>query len=132
MSENRLNPIVPNGFADHYPYEKWLAIIGNINPTFSDKPTSHDFTPKRRVSPPCLQTQGARHFRHCCCRPRRYRAGRQPAFGRMGPQIGHDLGTIWVWFTLVYHKNGDDLGFMTDIGCGLHWFTIKMVMTWGL
>ena len=24
MSENRLNPIVPNGFADHYPYEKWL------------------------------------------------------------------------------------------------------------
>ena len=23
------------GFADHYPYEKWLAIIGNINPTFS-------------------------------------------------------------------------------------------------
>ena len=28
----------PNGFADHYPYEKWLAIIGNINPTFSDIP----------------------------------------------------------------------------------------------
>ena len=28
----------PNGFADHYPYEKWLAIIGNINPTCSDKP----------------------------------------------------------------------------------------------
>ena len=24
VSENRLNPIVPNGFADHYPYEKWL------------------------------------------------------------------------------------------------------------
>ena len=23
----------PNGFADHYPYEKWLAIIGKINPT---------------------------------------------------------------------------------------------------
>ena len=38
VSENRLNPIVPNGFADHYPYEKWLYIIGNINPTFSDKP----------------------------------------------------------------------------------------------
>ena len=35
VSENRLNPIVPNGFADHYPYEKWLAIIGKINPTFS-------------------------------------------------------------------------------------------------
>ena len=34
----RENPIVPNGFADHYPYEKWLYIIGNINPTFSDKP----------------------------------------------------------------------------------------------
>ena len=28
----------PNGFADHYPYEKWLAIIRNINTTFSDKP----------------------------------------------------------------------------------------------
>ena len=27
-----------SGFADHYPYEKWLAIIGKINPTFSDKP----------------------------------------------------------------------------------------------
>ena len=24
LSENRLNPIVPNGFADHYPYKKWL------------------------------------------------------------------------------------------------------------
>ena len=31
-------PIVPNGFHDHYAYEKWLAIIGNINPTFSDEP----------------------------------------------------------------------------------------------
>ena len=30
VSENRLNPIVPNGFADHYPVFKWLAIIGNI------------------------------------------------------------------------------------------------------
>ena len=24
LSENRLNPIVPNGFADHYPVFKWL------------------------------------------------------------------------------------------------------------
>ena len=24
LSENRLNPIVPNGFADHYPYIQWL------------------------------------------------------------------------------------------------------------
>ena len=24
VSENRLNPIVPNGFADHYPFFKWL------------------------------------------------------------------------------------------------------------
>ena len=38
VSENVVYPIVPNGFADHYPYEKWLAIIGNINPTCSDKP----------------------------------------------------------------------------------------------
>ena len=32
LSENRLNPIVPNGFADHYPNQKWLAIIGGIYP----------------------------------------------------------------------------------------------------
>ena len=38
VSENVVYPIVPNGFHDHYPYEKWLAITGNINPTFSDKP----------------------------------------------------------------------------------------------
>ena len=37
VSENVVYPIVPNGFADHYPYNKWLAIIGNINPTFSHK-----------------------------------------------------------------------------------------------
>ena len=36
LSENVVYPIVPNGFADHYPVFKWLAIIGNINPTFSD------------------------------------------------------------------------------------------------
>ena len=24
VSENRLVPLRPNGFADHYPYEKWL------------------------------------------------------------------------------------------------------------
>ena len=35
-------PHLPNGFADHYPYEKWLAIIGNINPTFSG-PNPHVF-----------------------------------------------------------------------------------------
>ena len=38
LSENLVYPEKPNGFADHYPYEKWLAIIGNINPTFSDNP----------------------------------------------------------------------------------------------
>ena len=38
VSENVVYPIVPNGFADHYPVFKWLAIIGKINPTFSDKP----------------------------------------------------------------------------------------------
>ena len=35
VSENVVYPIEPNGFADHYPVFKWLAIIGNINPTFS-------------------------------------------------------------------------------------------------
>ena len=38
VSENRLNPIVPNGFADHYPVMKNGYFIGKINPTFSDKP----------------------------------------------------------------------------------------------
>ena len=28
----------PNGFADHYPVIKNGYFIGNINPTFSDKP----------------------------------------------------------------------------------------------
>ena len=37
VSENVVYPIVPNGFADPYPVFKWLAIIGKINPTFSDK-----------------------------------------------------------------------------------------------
>ena len=36
VSENSVSHL-PNGFADHYPYEKWLAIIGKINPTFSEK-----------------------------------------------------------------------------------------------
>ena len=36
----------PNGFADHYPYEKWLAIIGNINPTFSGPNPFGDLTIK--------------------------------------------------------------------------------------
>ena len=38
VSENVVSTPKATGFADHYPYEKWLAIIGNINPTFSDKP----------------------------------------------------------------------------------------------
>ena len=38
VSENSVCTFKPNGFADHYPVFKWLAIIGKINPTFSDKP----------------------------------------------------------------------------------------------
>ena len=41
VSENVVYPIVPNGFADPYPYEKWLAIIGKINPTFSVTNPNH-------------------------------------------------------------------------------------------
>ena len=37
MSENVVYPIVPNGFHDHYPYEKWLFHWGYT--PFSDKPT---------------------------------------------------------------------------------------------
>ena len=39
-------PIVPNGFHDHYPVFKWLYIIGNINPTFSDKPILSHILPE--------------------------------------------------------------------------------------
>ena len=42
VSENVVYPIVPNGFADPYPVLKWLAIIGNIHPTFSG-PNPCDF-----------------------------------------------------------------------------------------
>ena len=38
VSENVVYPIVPNGVHDHYPYEKWLAIIGNIPNIFRSKP----------------------------------------------------------------------------------------------
>ena len=45
VSENvkctTLNPIVPNGFADHYPYEKWLAIsLGILTQHFQTNPLS--------------------------------------------------------------------------------------------
>ena len=36
VSENVVYPIVPNGFADHYPYEKWL--FDREYTLFSDKP----------------------------------------------------------------------------------------------
>ena len=36
VSENREHPIEPNGFADHYPYEKWL--FHEEYTLFSDKP----------------------------------------------------------------------------------------------
>ena len=51
VSENVVYPIVPNGFADHYPYEKWLAIIGNINPTFSGPNPS--FPSPKNLDPRC-------------------------------------------------------------------------------
>ena len=38
VSENVVYPIVPNGFADHIIPMKNGYFIGNINPTFSDKP----------------------------------------------------------------------------------------------
>ena len=36
VSENVVYPIVPNGFADHYPVMKNGYFIGKIKPTFSD------------------------------------------------------------------------------------------------
>ena len=56
LSENVVYPIVPNGFHDHYPVFKWLAIIGNINPTFSGpNPHVYHFPPAipRGVLPKC-------------------------------------------------------------------------------
>ena len=43
VSENRLNPIVPNGFADHYPYEKWL-FHWEYTQHFQTKPYQHKGT----------------------------------------------------------------------------------------
>ena len=43
LSENVVYPIVANGFADHYPYEKWLAIIGGI-PYFQTNPCGGRWT----------------------------------------------------------------------------------------
>ena len=37
VSENVVYPEKPNGFADHYPVSKWLAIIGAI-PHFQTYP----------------------------------------------------------------------------------------------
>ena len=78
VSENVVYPKKPNGFADHYPYEKWLAIIRNINPTFSDKPKqsswrikTHPLAPQNRT-PPAHIVPGPgtrRSNRGCGCRP---------------------------------------------------------------
>ena len=44
VSENGVYPIVPNGFADHYPVFKWL-FHWEIYPTFSDKPICYKLYP---------------------------------------------------------------------------------------
>jgi len=36
VAENRLNPFLPNGFADHYPVFKWLFVWEYT--LFSDTP----------------------------------------------------------------------------------------------
>ena len=44
VSENRENPFLPNGFADHeIPFLNGY-FIGKINPTFSDKPIYEEKT----------------------------------------------------------------------------------------
>ena len=65
VSENVVYPIVPNGFADPYPYEKWLAIIGKINPTFSGPN-------------PCRSLGFSRHL-SLGSRPRTMTGGSKPA-----------------------------------------------------
>ena len=58
VSENVVYPIVPNGFADHYPVFKWPFIcyfIGNMNPTFSG--------PKPNVATPSQVIWGIRSAR---------------------------------------------------------------------
>ena len=45
VSENVVYPIVPNGFADHYPYEKWLFHWEYT--LFSDKPICLDLLGQR-------------------------------------------------------------------------------------
>ena len=50
LSENRLNPIVPNGFADHSPYEKWLFHWGYTQ-HFQTYPSRIWVTMKRQLRP---------------------------------------------------------------------------------
>ena len=58
VSENVVSTPKPNGFADHYPYEKWLAIIGKINPTFSVTNPNGAKILMLFLSPsPCLQNR---------------------------------------------------------------------------
>ena len=47
-------PIVPNGFHDHYPYEKWLAIIGNIPNIFRQTHISLVSMSTCRRQPGCI------------------------------------------------------------------------------
>ena len=42
LSENVVYPFLRNGFADHYPVFKWLAIIGNIPNIFRHTHMIHD------------------------------------------------------------------------------------------
>ena len=85
MSENSvpLNPMVN----DHYPVFKWLAIIGNINPTFSVTNPCFDTTPSAScskisdlglvdLSPRHPASSGARRPRTWGRRLRRRRGGR--------------------------------------------------------
>ena len=54
LSENVVYPIVPNGFADHYPAFKWLAIsLGILTQHFQILPVSPWFPKKPRLQESC-------------------------------------------------------------------------------
>ena len=55
VSENRLNPIVPNGFADHYPVFKWL-----FHWEYTQHFQTNPYTLITPIAPPSIQSSSVR------------------------------------------------------------------------
>ena len=101
VSENSV-PHLPNGFADHYQIipMKNGYFIGNINPTFSDKPISPRHISKGHVVP-IFHLRFPRHQR---CQHRAQRGQ-----GQSGQRSGRDRGVKGPGRSLVRCHTGGDM-----------------------